>query len=292
MPTLEFDCGKGLTVDEKGEILVKVDEDKSSELKVSENGVWAKGVKRLNDQCTDEWSILTKSTSDSNAGDPVEIMGNGRVVNKMRVFGFMKHKREHVTTSDGERWYLKCKDPNDSGTTSDDLKDADDIIRELNLPLFYSDGTNHGPLCRPRPGTLIGFSDAIYGTTKYSSRIYEDGKRFPTFIHYKSDGTSETIPQHVYALFMITRITYTNYSAKKNIESYNLKSSFPSVVGTDYKICYQIEMQCLWSDQTAFNGLLDKEGWHQGEFLKGRTGNNYGIWDKDDIYNGNNYSLT
>jgi hypothetical protein len=107
-----------------------------------------------------------------------------------------------------------------------------------------------------------------------------------------SDGTTETMPQHLYALFMVTRITYTNHSAKSNIKSYNLKSDFPSVVGTDYKLCYQIEMQCLWSDQEAYNGLLNKEGWHKGEFLKGRTGNNYGIFDKDDIYDGSNYSLS
>lgn len=287
MPTIDIEPGSGIDVNEDGEIVIKVDKDKESQLKVSDDGLWAKGVKRLSDKCVDEWTVITKP--DEEDSDKT-IRGNGRVISKIRIFGFMKHKRKEITTNDGKQWYLKCKDPNSA--TADDLKDADDIVRELNLASFYSDGTNHAPMCVPRPGTLIGFSDAIYGTTKYSSRVYEDGKRFPTLVHYKSDGTTETMPQHLYALFMVTRITYTNYSAKYNIKSYNLTEDFPSVVGTDYKLCYQIEMQCLWSDQEAYNGLLNKEGWHKGEFLKGRTGNNYGKWDENDIYDGSNYSLS
>ena len=282
MPTLKFNYDKGLSINDDGELIVKVDKDKESELKVSENGVWAKGIKRLDDQCTDDWSVIVRPTEEGHENDPKNIMGNGRVATKIRIFSFMKHARRETDSGSATDWYLKSKDPNSPSTTSADLKTATDVLRELNFSTFYSDGSDHGPVCAPRPGTLIGFSDAIYGTTKYSSRIYEDGKRFPSFIRYKLSGSSvvaETIAQHVYALFMVTRIIYTDYSAKAQNISATRKGFNP----TNYRFCHQIELQCLWSDQEAFKrgtdtGLLNADGWRKGEFLTDGNGHNYGKW--------------
>lgn len=288
MPTIEVDCGNGIGLNKENELIIKVDEEQKEELRVSENGVWAKGIKRLDDQCTDDWSVLVKPTDADHQNDPKNIMGNGRVVNKIRIFSFMKHARASTGTDDSNKvWYLKSKDPNSASAS--DLKYANDLVRELNFSTWYSDGTNHGPLCLPRPGTLIGFSDAIYGTTKYSNRIYEDGKRFPTFTYYKWNGataTQETVPQHLYALFIITHIEYSNYSASHNFKAFGMKSDFPSANPTDYKICRRIKLKCVWSDTTAFSGLLNTTGWKAGEYLPAAYNSStpYGEWSSEDVY--------
>jgi len=291
--------GKGLKKDENGLLTIAVDSTKDN-LSVTEDGLYAKAGVSLGNQYVDEWTITSNRKSEETEKT---IWGNARVVAKCYTLCMLKNARtwsSSDTTDESRFRVLRTKDP--ASATASDLKTADDIVRELNLPVFYATKDSNGqyavPPMIPRPGSLIAFSDVIYATTTGSTRIYENGSRFPTLTTYTFDGNGDiethTAPQKIYALFMVTRAQYTEYGASTQaINNTKFKSATPS----DYRCLMRIRLQCLWSNQEAFNGLLNTNGWKKGEFLQGKNGRDYGEWNlnniygaeaiEDDIYNGN-----
>ncbi len=297
MPSIDIEAGKGIKITDDGELTVALDASKSTELKGSENGIWAKGQKTLSDQCTDEWSVITKPNE---TGDEKTIYGNARVVGKCYVFCMFRTRRlwssDDADDPDRVR-ILRTKDP--SVATADDLKSADDLVREINLQRFYaakeSDGSYAGSRVIPRPGSLIAFSDVVYGTTVGSTRIYEDGSRFPCLTTYTKNGNTIeklTAPQKIYALFMVTRAQYTEAGANK--QNYS-KSTFPGATPSAYRCLMRIRLKCLWSDQTSFPILVNSYGWTKGSYLLGThesASRDYGQWDLTNIYEDSHYNIS
>lgn len=290
MPTLEIEAGNGIGITDDGELTVRVDKEKEEELKVSEDGIWAKGAKTLSDQYVDDWSIITKPKDDDAAEKT--IYGNGRVVAKCYVFCMFKTRRlwSSDDKDDPERVrVLRTRDP--ATATADDLKSADDLVREVNLQRFYaakdSDGTYAASRLIPKPGSLIAFSDVVYGTTIGSTRIYEDGSRFPSLTTYTKNGDTiekHIAPQKIYALFMVTDARYTESGANKQAYS---KTTFPGATPSGYRCLMQIRLKCLWSDQASFPIFANNYGWTRGAYLMGThasSSRDYGEWDLTNIY--------
>jgi hypothetical protein len=286
MPTLNIETGQGLTVNKEKQLTVLTDPN-CEDIGVSENGVFAH-AKAIEDtrQYLDNWTVLYSEDSET------QIRGNGRVIGRCYTLSFLKVARAWTTaTSDADRVrILVTKDPNNA--TASDLKNANDVIREINFQKFYaaknSSGNYYEPYMVIRPGTLIAFSDTVHSSTLQTTRICESGIRIPTLTKYTIDGTTVTEPQHIYALFMATRVRYTEQGA-----SSQAISGFPSATPSGYRCMMNLQLRCLWSDTEAFNGLLDTDGWRQGEYLKGNkstsgtteTGvGDYGSWNVNNIY--------
>ena len=311
MAELSVEAGKGLTVNEDGELEVLIDLEKSGDLVSSENGVWAKGLKSLSEQFVDEWTV----TSNHKAEDEVEknIWLNSRVITRCYTFCFLKSKRPFTGSANyGSETGLNAKgalytiDPNDAfngsnnkvngetvstwdesnndGKHKSDLKDVLDIIREVNFPIIYSlngKDSEYEPPVILRPGTLIAFTDVIYSTDAGAKHHYESGMRSPKVTTYHGEtkhdtSSSETTniteitsqPQHIYALFMVTK---SNYSSKLATEDSRVQPASGNTMQANpapYHLLEELKMRCIWSDTEAFHGLLNTQGWRQGEYLR------------------------
>ena len=179
-----------------------------------------------------------------------------------------------------------------TGMHHSDLKDVLDIIREVNFPIIYSKNgadSEYEPPVILRPGTLIAFTDVIYSTDAGAKHYYESGMRSPKVSSYNSDSSvshdhssgessSESVkpddiienksPQHIYALFMVTKSNYSTKPATEISEVQPASGNSNQTNPAPYHLLKELKMRCIWSDTEAFDGLLNTEGWRQGEYLR------------------------
>jgi hypothetical protein len=84
---------------------------------------------------------------------------------------------------------------------------------------------------------------------------------------------------------MVTKSNYsehTAYDADKSDEI-PLKPSEANTFQVNpapYPLLMRLQLKCIWSDQDAFNHLLNTDGWHAGEFMKQWVRADY----SDDVY--------
>jgi hypothetical protein len=318
---LDIDAGKGLKANEDGELSVVIDKNHDGDLKVSENGVWARGLNGLNTNFVDEWTVT--SSHDPDEVTEKNIWLNTRVATRCYCFCMFKAKRPFTGSKNfgGDRNKSNAMytiepadalneitvdiDGTDTRVKPGDLKDVLDVIREVNFPVIYSKYEWSGDTGDPtqfdfeppvilRPGSLIAFSDTIYCSDYGANAMYENGMRMPkltTFNGYKKGSSSESEvvsseqPQHIYALFMVTKSNYSEHTAYDADKSGEIplkpaEDNTFQVNPAPYPLLMRLQLKCIWSDQDAFNHLLNTDGWHVGEFMKQWVRDDY----SDDVY--------
>ena len=150
----------------------------------------------------------------------------------------------------------------------------------------------------PRIGNLIVFSDHAFVTTCHrihypDTRIcggvdlyhpYEDGQRHSQQTLYDSTYQSTiSAPQHVYALFIITKIEYidiVNVTGEiecdqngnpllSNLESEGYVYTNHPYFGSYLPLIKEMTIKCVWSDQ-SYDVLTNTQGWKAGDVLSGK----------------------
>ena len=277
MSVIDIKTGNGLfTKNQK--IIVDVDPTNEN-ISVSDKGLYVHATATLDGkQYVDEWTVVSNrnNATDETAGKIIR--GNARVITKCYNLCFLQVERLSQKINGVDTYLLRTKDPNHTATTANDLKTVDDVIREINFCRFYaakdSNGRMSSPWMVPRPGSLFGFSDVAYGTKQSTSVICENGSRFSRLTSYTGSESTEkiSVPQKLYAMFIATHVSYSNYPASQQ----GIKGTTPS----GYLLVKNMTLQCIWSDTTAFNGLLDTDGWRKGDSMSGKLNLNnvYGTY--------------
>lgn len=306
MPEINLDAGKALLKDKDGNLQVSID-PKDENLSLSDDGLYCNPFIRLDgDQYVDEWTVLTtdnmkKFYDDTKNADGVTLSdsgrkargtGNARIISKCYALSMFKVTRARLGSSGGT-WVLTTADPTlitDDNVESyrKELKNGADIKREMNFSRFYAYDPDHkdkeqGSPFVPRPGALLMSTDIACGTTSGTQAIYESGHRYSSHRGYRLTGTSGTgytetnVPQVVYAMHILKEVTYGDSAGNIKVteldEDYDNDSDGRITFKTkwhQYSGWYTIKQmvwQCIWSNQEAFHGLLNTNGWRPGEYL-------------------------
>lgn len=276
MAYLYLPIGNGLKYKDDGAITINAD----SNFTIDENGIYCdKGSPSSSDSGSqtliDHWTVLPVEDTST---EELSITGNRRVVGKCYALSFLKTKRKY--DNDLKSYVLLHKIPQNA--TSSDLKDGDDIVREINFPMWYpkrTNGASSAPFIAMSPGVLFVFSDYAYGTTNGTTRICETGARFSAGSPYDIAGEDATARQHIYAAFIATKVGRGKGSSKSYTydgKTFN-PSNFPNANPSGYRVTEELTLKCIWSDTTAFPVFNDTPGWKKGETLTGKL-------DLDNIY--------
>jgi hypothetical protein len=251
MSILDVKAGKGISINDDGELGIDLDPEKDGDIKVSDNGVWAKGLKGLSNQFVDEWTITSSHTQEEEVYKNIWL--NTRVATRCYCYCMFKAKRPFTGSKNfdkerNKRNAMYTIEPKNAvnGTNYDseqaisstnipppgDLKDVLDIIREVNFPIIYNSAKwddehpspeehDFEPPVILRPGSLIAFSDTIYCSDYYANAMYENGMRMPkltTFNGYREGDTSQdtagtvTSDQQPQHIYALFMVTNATYS--------------------------------------------------------------------------------
>lgn len=300
MPEINLNAGKALLKDKDGNLQVSID-PKDENLSLSDDGLYCNPFIRLDgDQYVDEWTVLTtdnlkkyaeyKGTADKlkDSGKKARGTGNARIISKCYALSMFKVTRARLGSSKGP-FVLTTVDPTlitaeNVESYRKELKNGADIKREMNFNRFYGyskDGSETGSPFVPRPGALLVSTDIACGTTSGTSCIYESGHRYSSHKGYRLTGTSGTgytetnVPQVVYAMHILKEITYGSSAGNLSVTALDPdysndsdgRPTFADGQKSGWVTIKQMVWQCIWSNQEAFHGLLNTNGWRPGEYL-------------------------
>jgi hypothetical protein len=248
MPKFNIKTGDGITLDSNKRLAVRVQSGVQN-ITVGPNGVYVSNGQGSNDSIVDNWTIVSNDpTQTSN----LLIRGNDRVIQTCYYYSFLRGEREWIpgTTVENSIRAIETKSPDVAVDT--DLKNVDDLIREINFPCWYPAVTTVDgrtvKSCSPiliRPGTLIVLGDDIFPSTIGTSRIAETGFRFSTHTMYDDQGQTKIGEQKAWALFVVTSVTTGKCSTYENIIDWNVFRNAHNY--SEYPIITAMTMRCLWS---------------------------------------------
>jgi hypothetical protein len=271
VPKFNIHPGPGLEINDN-KVGLKI-EPGMDNIIVSSRGVYIKsgGSKAV----LDNWTIVSNKPSET---QNLLIRGNDRVIQTCYYLSFLKGERVWYDSSEGKR-AIETKSPNVAEAS--DLKNCDDIIREVNFPCWYPqistvDGRRikSSPAIMLRPGSLIVLGDDTFPSTIGTSRICETGFRFSTHSMYDESGSTKYGEQKAWALFVVTSITLDKCSTYESIIDW---TTFPSAHEySEYPIIRNLTLRCLWSvdeNETnygyTFTNSMKDAWWSVGDIITG-----------------------
>lgn len=273
MPKFNIKTGNGLSFDNYGKIKVGIPSN-NDRIRSNQNGIFVSGGGHENISVIDNWTIVSNDPTKTNN---LLIRGNDRVIQTCYYFSFLRGERNW--SNGGAISNIETKSPDVAIDT--DLKNVDDIIREINLPCWYPEITTvdgqEVKSCSPiiiRPGTLIVLGSDTFPSSIGTSRVAETGFRFSTHTMYDEQGHVKTGEQKAWALFVVTDITTGKCSDYENIIDWSVFVNAHNY--SDYPIILSMKMYCLWAvnpnDENygyTFTNSMKSAWYTKGDILTG-----------------------